>query len=317
MTIFVRFLVCAFLVLGTGKAFAECDTQGEITKALDCLTGIAYREVLPSEDPKIPAGYRRFEIGISQAVDHQKAQFGKFTQRLALLHKDSAEPMVLQTSGYQIFGVALSELAKAFGANQLQVEHRFFDQSVPALQDWSKLDIVQSAFDFHRIAQEFKKIYRQRWVNTGASKGGMTSVFHHRYFPADLDGTVADVAPLSFATADARYVKFVEEAGGVPYRECRDKLSALQIAMLKRRAELLPLITGSFVYLGGKGVSFEHAVIELSFAFWQYQNPEDEKVGCKKVPDPQAPAAEIAAYLEEVNSMSSYADTAVFSFMPY
>jgi hypothetical protein len=306
-----------FGLLMSGLVLGDCDTQGDIGKALGCLSGITYREVLAAEDPKIPVGYRRFEIRITQPVDHFNAALGTFTQRLALLHKDTAEPIVLQTSGYQIFGVALSELARVFAVNQLQVEHRYFDQSIPAIQDWSKLNIVQSAYDFHRIATEFKKIFRNRWVNTGASKGGMTSIYHHRFFPGDLSGTVADVAPLSFSSNDLRYIKFVDEAGGDLYRDCRAKLTALQFGLLKRRDEIMALSTGSFVFLGGKSVSYEHAVIELPFAFWQYQSPEDPDVGCKKIPSPDASAAELAWYLDAVNSLNSYADTSVFSFMPY
>ncbi len=304
-------------LLSAGHAAPDCDTQGDIEIALGCLTGTAFREVLPADDPKIPVGYRRFELSFEQPIDHFNPTKGTFRQRLALLHKSSAEPIVLQTSGYSIFGVALTELAKVFDANQIQVEHRFFDQSVPDVQDWAKLDIVQTAMDFHRISLELKRIYRGRWVNTGASKGGMTSVFHHWLYPGDMAGTVADVAPLSFSTDDQRYPRFVEEAGGERYRDCRAKLKALQIGMLKRRKELMAWVPGSFVYLGGKSVSFEHAVIELPFAFWQYADPENADHGCANVPDPEAKPEAIMVFLEVVNSMSSYSDTGIFPMMPY
>lgn len=305
--IFLAVLVCL-------PAFAD-ESADDITKALDSLTGITYREVVPPEDTTIPAGYRRFEITIEQPVDHSRPSLGRFRQRLALLHKSFAEPMVLHTSGYKIFSVKLSALAKGFGTNQLQIEHRFFDQSVPAVLGWNKLDIVQSANDFHRITSEFKKIFTKRWVNTGASKGGMTSSYHRRFFPDDLDGTVADVAPMSYTTDDPRYISFVNEAGGEKYRECREKLRDLQIALLQRRAEILGSFTGSFVYLGGKSVAYEHAVIELPFAFWQYKNPEDPKIGCAKVPAPDASAKDLAAYLDQVSPPNQ--DTDVFLFMPY
>lgn len=291
------------------------ESPDDITMALGSLAGITYREVLALEDQTIPAGYRRFEITIEQPVDHYQPAAGTFQQRLALLHKSFAEPIVLHTSGYKIFSVKLSALAKGFGTNQLQVEHRFFDQSVPAVLGWKKLDILQSAHDFHRITQEFRKIFKGRWVNTGASKGGMTSTYHRRFFPHDLDGTVADVAPLSYSTDDPRYVDFVNQAGGELYRECRGKLRSLQVAMLKRRAELLGSFSGSFVYLGGKSVAYEHAVIEMPFAFWQYKKPEDPKVGCDKVPAPDAPVKELAAYLQEVSPPNQ--DTDLFLFMPY
>jgi hypothetical protein len=312
-----RAFVLFFLVL-SGAAHADCASPVDLTEALSCLPPwVSFREVVAPEDPKIPAGYRRFDLEIEQPTDHFNPAAGTFRQKLVLLHKDLREPMVLQTGGYKIFAVGLSELAKSFGTNQIQVEHRFFDQSAPASLDWSKLNILQSAYDFHRITETFKPMYRSPWVNTGASKGGMTSTYHHRYFPNDMAGTVADVAPLSFSAEDPRYVGFVDNVGGEAYRACREKLTALQFAMLRRRQELMALVKGSFVYLGGKSVSFEHAVIELPFAFWQYQKPDDPKVGCDKIPSGQEPAPELAAYLEAVNSVESYGDTQVFTFMPY
>ncbi len=78
---------------------------------------------------------------------------------------------------------------------------------------------------------------------------------------------------------------------------------------------MLSHFTGSFVYLGGKSVAYEHAVIDLTFAFWQYQNPEDPKLGCAMVPSPEAPAKDLAAFLTEVSGPSQ--DTDLFLFMPY
>lgn len=315
-----RFITLSLLGLSfllARSAFASCHPQGTIEERLDCLSGVVYKELTLADDPKIPAGYRRFEVLIEQPVDHFNPLRGIFYQRLALLHKNVAEPMILQTSGYKIFSVALSMLAKAFEANQIQIEHRFFDQSTPADMDWSKLNIVQSAYDFHRITQTFRKVYAAKWVNTGASKGGMTSTYHRRYFPDDLDGTVADVAPLSFAQEDYRYVPFVEQAGGKAYEACRQKLKDVQVALLKRRNELMPLISGNFLYLGGKSVAYEHAAIELSYAFWQYQNPTDSKVGCDHVPAPDSRAREMLDWVMAVNPVTDYGDENVFSFMPY
>lgn len=311
MKLSLRVILFTFAISLT--AIAD-ENPNDIIKALSSVNGITYREVLVAEDPAIPAGYRRFEIKIEQEVDHFQTS-KKFTQRLALLHKSLVEPMVLQTSGYKIFSVKLSALAKAFSTNQLQVEHRFFEQAAPAILEWNKLDILQSANDFHRVTETFRKIYHGHWINTGASKGGMTSSYHRRFFPNDLDGTVADVAPLSYTTEDKRYIDFVNQAGGEHYHQCRESLRSLQIAMLQRRDELLPHFFGSFFYLGGKSVGFEHAVIELPFTFWQYQNPEDPYVGCAKIPTPASPADDMANFLQAVNA--PYDDKTTLTFMPY
>jgi len=154
-------------------------------------------------------------------------------------------------------------------------------------------------------------------VNTGASKGGMTSIFHRRFFPNDLNGTVADVAPLSFTVEDPRYIDFVDNAGGTKYAGCRSKLEAVQKALLTRRAELLPSITGDFSMIGEKAIAFEHATIELTFAFWQYGNPEDPVFGCKQVPSPTAPLAELQKFMTQINDPTGLNDEGITGFQPY
>ena len=282
---------------------------------LNALPGVSAQETTVAGDTAL--GLRRFILQVEQPVDHFDSAAGTFKQKLVLFHRDYSEPMVLQTSGYSIFSEKLSRVANAFATNQIQVEHRFFSTSAPEPKDWSKLTVRQSAEDFHHIVQIFKTLYQQRWVNTGASKGGMTSIFHRRYFPHDLDGTVADVAPLSFTTEDPRYIGFLEQVGGVEFMDCRAKLDAFQSTVLKRRLELLPSITGSFTSLGSNEVALEHSVIEAPFAFWQYGNPEDANFGCAKVPGPQAKASEIMAFLTQVNDPNGLNDEGIAGFQPY
>lgn len=300
------------LVAAAHPAFALCAPQSDVLASLRCLPGVAAEEV-----ESTVVGYRQFEIHFRQPTDHAVDGGETFDQRLVLLHAGFDQPLVLQTGGYSISKVALSGLARTFGANQIQVEHRFFSDSTPASRDWSKLDIGQSAADFHEITAAFKQLYQDRWVGTGASKGGMTSVFHRRFYPSDLDGTVADVAPLSFAPDDQRYVGFVDAVGGNTYAACRARLKNLQIALLQHRDEILPTITGAFDVLGGKSVAFEHAVIELPFAFWQYQDPSDPEVGCNAVPGADAPVSDQAAFLDKVNGAGGYGDESFATFAPY
>src|SRR4029453_18614710 len=90
-------------------------------------------------------------------------------------------------------------------ANQPPPGHRYFEPSRPDQTDWSFDSIRQSATDEHRIIEQLKSIYTARWLTTGHSKGGMTAVYHRRFFPDDVDATVAYVAPISFSRADDRY----------------------------------------------------------------------------------------------------------------
>jgi hypothetical protein len=317
----VRSLVVAPLAFAGVASFADlavagCGPQDDVLAALRCVPGLTAEEVVPSTVD----GYRQFELELTQPVDHFARGGGApatFAQRLVLLHKSWDDPMVLQTSGYQIFSVGLAKLAKTFGANQIQVEHRYFAGSTPAPLDWTKLDIEQSAADFHAVVEALKPLYGKPWVGTGASKGGMTSVFHRRFYPGDLDGTVADVAPLSFSKDDQRYVTWVDEVGGKPWADCRAKLEALQTTLLERRGELEDRIQGDFTRLGDADTGFEHAVIEMPFVFWQYGAPTDAEFGCDKVPGASATPDELWAFLDHVNSVDGYGDSSFDVFQSY
>jgi hypothetical protein len=200
-------LIHATSAFATPIEKACIDASSTIEAKLGCLDDVSF--VLKSSD-----GVKVFDITIKQPVDHKNPARGTFLQRLALTHRGESEPVVLQTSGYQIFAVKDSALSYSFQTNQIQVEHRFFADSKPAALDWKKLDIEQSAADFHHITESFKQIYGKKWVGPGASKGGMTSIYHRYFYPDDLAGTVADVAPLSFTTKDPRYLDFVSDVGG-------------------------------------------------------------------------------------------------------
>lgn len=294
------------------QVLADCQPSDDVLASLRCLEGVTVEEGTTT----LP-GYRQFEIKFTQPANHSEPNGAALQQRIVLLHRSFNEPMVLQTSGYSIFGVSLSRLAKTFATNQLQVEHRFFSGSTPTDADWSDLDIEQSAADFHRITVAFKQLYGKRWVGTGASKGGMTSVYHRRFYPSDLDGTVADVAPLSFSKDDQRYVTFVNNVGGPSLQACRAKLEAAQVAILARRAELLPLIEGTFTRLGSAEVALEHAVVELPFAFWQYGTPTDPNTGCARIPNASSTTQQLFAYLSAVSDVSGYGDDGFAIFQSY
>ncbi len=282
----------------------------KIEEKLECLEGVQSKYLTELQGAKV------FEIQIEQPTNHFGREGEKFYQKLILHHKNEAEPMVLQTSGYSIFGISQAAITRLFGANQIQVEHRFFSTSTPDSKDWKYLNIQQSAADFHRIVTVFKKIYKAKWLNTGASKGGMTSIYHRRFYPDDIDVTIADVAPLSFSTRDQRYNIFIESVGSDQYSQCREDLKSLQKDLLIHRDELVPHLGGVYKKLGGPDAAYEHAVMELSFAFWQYGNPKDTLYGCSKIPV-NGSIIEKFSYMTAVNDATSYADDGLEKFVSY
>lgn len=261
-------------------------------------------------------GYERYDLVLEQPVDHERPDAGSFGQRLTLFHTDADKPMVLYTTGY-FLGGARSELTRTFGANQLTYEHRYFGTSRPASIDYQTLNIRQAAGDAHRIADALHWLYPGKWVNTGASKGGMTSVYHRRFYPCDVDATVAYVAPITNGVSDSAYTPFLDSVGGTRYAQCRADLVAFQKRLLAKRANLVPLITGQFTLLS-KDKAFEFAVLELYFAFWQYVPPTDAMYGCSAIPPEGASEGAMFEYLDAINPVADLgSDEALEAFRPY
>jgi PS-10 peptidase S37 len=274
-----------------------------------------------SEQPPPAAGYRFFFLTYRQAVDHTNPDGPTFEQRLQLLHRDVNKPMVLHTTGYNMPEYAFrSEPATLVDGNQISVEERFFTPSRPNPADWRKLDIWQAATDHHLITQALKKIYTKKWIATGASKGGMTSVYHRRFYPRDLDGVVAYVAPNDADNKnDQAYDDFFASVGSDP--ACEDSLEAIQHEALARRTDLVSLYEAQAAQngwtfdqvFGTADKAFEMSVLDLAWTFWQYSLES----ACPSVPPVTASSEEIYAFLDNVIGMGFYADQGILPYSPY
>ena len=89
----------------------------------------------------------------------------------------------------------------------IAVEHRYFGRSVPDPVQWQYLTVKNAADDMHKIVTAMKTVYGGKWVATGTSKGGQTSLFYKSYYPDDVDATVAYVAPVNLAQEDPRQLQ--------------------------------------------------------------------------------------------------------------
>jgi hypothetical protein len=271
-----------------------------------------------SEVTAVPSGYRGITFTFDQPEDHAAPGGAHFRQRAVLLHRDDTSPVVVYTTGYGLPALpgGRAEPTQLVQGNQITIEHRFFAPSRADTPDWSKLTIRQSADDWHAIIGAFKRIYPgNRFVTTGASKGGMTSIFHRRFYPDDVDGTVAYVAPISFGAPDDRYVAFLEQTG-LP--DCRAKLDAFQREVLTRRTAMTARMgqNGTSYTILGVDVAFEHAALEFPWTFWQYDAP----IACDTIPDPSATDDELYDFLDHgvpANPLSGYGDDDIEYYLPY
>ena len=168
----------------------------------------------------------------------------------------------------------LTEPTQLLEGNELLVEHRFFGSSIATDPDWTHLNIWQSANDSHRIREVLGLLYDQPWIGTGVSKGGMTAIFHHRFFPDDLAGIVPYVAPITFGFEDARYQTYMDTIGpsnGL----CRHRVEGMEREMIERRAEAAQYVASETTM--ANGVSQEtiqtlvaQRVTGYPMMFWQY-----------------------------------------------
>ena len=261
---------------------AKADPNAEIvalTTFLSTVPALTYTEIGTASP-----GYRAFLLQFEQPLDHDNPMAGTFKQQIVLHHKAKSAPMVLFTSGYALFAQDdLSELGTGLQSNQLNTEQRWFGASKPANvtpESWRLVTIEQAAKDHHRIVQAFEPFYSGKWLNTGHSKGGMTSIFHRRFFPEDLDATVAYVAPISFADPDPRYIPHLDQIGEAT---CRNAIRAVQKTALEPAMfdQLLALARSSqdpastFERNGGLASGLEKDITALEWAFWQYRKATD------------------------------------------
>lgn len=188
----------------------------DILEKLQTLTGITVTEMTPS------SGYSRaFQIEITQPVDHNNPAGQTFTQRLYLHHADESLPVIFNTNGYNARSTYIHELAGIITANHICAEHRYFPDARPNPVDWKYLTVGQAASDHHHIVELFKTIYQGQWITTGISKSGVTALIHRRFYPNDVDATVAYVAPFCLGVEDPRYDDFL--LNQVSTAACRKK----------------------------------------------------------------------------------------------
>lgn len=260
------------------QAVRASDTLTELQKKLQNLAGIS--DVKPLESEAYPEKYVFF---INQALDPHHPEAGSFKQRVILSHVGFDRPTVLVTEGYAAHYATnpryQEELSKLFNANLVFVEYRYFGESMPDPCNWQYLTVENSLYDLHRITTTLKPLYAQKWIATGISKGGQTTMFYRTYFPDDVDISVPYVAPLNKSLEDGRHEPFLAEQ--VSTSENRKRVQDFQLEVLKRKKKLLPLFEK---HCKDKGYTFripiaevyDYNILEYSFALWQWGTPVSE-----------------------------------------
>jgi hypothetical protein len=282
------------------NVFAQSDLQ----KRLSEFSEITKIEKLESAD--FAEKYLTF---FTQKIDPKNDSVGTFKQRVVVFHIGFDRPTVLITEGYggnyALRNKYREEISQLFNTNIVFVEHRYFQESTPESQDWQYLTAENSAEDLHAVFSVFKKIYPQKWISTGISKGGQTSIIYRTFFPNDVDISVPYVAPLCYGVEDGRHEPFLHK---VSTAENRKKIEDFQIEVLKRRENLMPAFEK---YCTEKKYKFnvpldeiyDYCVLEYSFAFWQWGS------NVEQIPSSGAADSDVFKHFMDISDPSYFGDS--------
>lgn len=267
------FIFC--LILGISQnSFAQ-----QLAEQLKSLPQVKSVEAIESNYHK-----EKYLVQMAQNIDPQNTALGTFDQRVVVCHVGYDRPTVLVTEGYwadyALNPNYLDEIAGLFNTNIVVVEYRYFGKSCPESMDWNYLTVANSLSDLHNVVTSMKNIYHGKWISTGISKGGQTTMFYRSYYPDDVDISVPYVAPLNKALEDGRHEPFLAKQVGTKAE--REKMKEFMLMLLKRRNEFMPIFKA---HCDKKGYEFrvpldeiyDLSVMEYRYSMWQWGTPVDKQ----------------------------------------
>lgn len=165
-----------------------------------------------------------WQLTFKQPLDHFDQSIGySIPQRVYLHFKSYDAPVVLYGTGYEIYNF-IPHVARLLDANVIEFEYRYFDKSIPDGMypdvNWTYLTSRQASADLHDIYEAFKPAFRNKWVSSGVSKGGITSALYARFYPDDMDLYLPFCAPFCTSLDDEGIGKWISE--GIATQEVRD-----------------------------------------------------------------------------------------------
>ncbi len=255
-----------------------------------------------------------YEMWFTQPIDHENPELGSFKQRVLLGHYNLSKPMVVEIQGYNIWTPKAGELSKLIDANQLTIEHRYFKQSRPDSLQWDKLTIKQAAADQHAVIQALKKIYKNKWISTGISKGGQTTIYHRFFYPNDVDVSVPYVAPMNLSREDKRIHQHLATVGS---KDARKKVKDFQFACFENKDKLLKLLEElatkkKWEFSMGIEGALDLNILEYSFAFWQWGN-----TSLNEIPNADANAEDLFKHLTKTSPFSFFEAKDIITQQPF
>ena len=260
----------------------------------------------------------KYLIQIEQPLDHAYPEGKKFKQRVFLSHLGYQLPVVFITEGYDAnyanHSKYVYELSGLLQTNQVCVEHRYFGTSLPDSMNWDFLTVANAAADHHRVVELLKNIYTGKWINTGISKGGQTTMYHRYFYPDDVDISVSYVAPLNFSTEEKRVYDFLEK---VSTDDCRKMVEDFQVELFRNKKQYLPafeklVAKERLSFSMGLEKAFELTVLEYSFAFFQWGGFD-----CDSIPQQGTTPEIMISHLNKIAGVKWVSNEGIAELQPF
>ncbi|HEX8115599.1 MAG TPA: hypothetical protein VF516_48070, partial [Kofleriaceae bacterium] len=149
--------------------------------------------------------------------------------------------------------------------------------------------------------------------------GGITALAQRRFYPDDVRGTVAYVAPMSFNAPDPRYLDQLAQVGMPTLSDCHAAVRNLASRMLSRRAQMLDLARSDAAQAGHAytrvklGPAVEAAITGLEWGFWQTAGDGH----CDHVPQITDSDDALFQFLKDTSPVSDYDDEQIGYYAPY
>jgi len=229
----------------------------------------------------------QYSMFIEQPVNHNQPDADKFKQKVCIMFRGFDRPTILVTEGYiwEQFRDA-EDIGINLNANMVHVEHRNFGESFN--QDRGKWEFetsAQASADLHAVYLALKPIFKGKWMSTGTSKNGETSIDYAYYYPGDMDLAAAFCSPFNLSLDDKRYGEYLFNE--VSTKELRDIMKeSIRIALKDGEEGLYKKACEEFKKKELPVPSFTEYVyntFETFFLLFQYTLPSKQKKAIESI----------------------------------
>lgn len=213
------------------------------------------------DDPEEAVQTRTYIIYYNQPVRHSNPTGAHFPLRATLTVFNDADITTavnhVNCGGYALDSVwvsepdaqfayysvnnSINEIAHRYHANYLYPEFRYFSFSAPerCYENLDDLRSEEAAEDFHNLFVALKKVMKGKWVMSGSSKGGTTTLLQHAFHPEDMDAYVPYAAPFFDTDCDTVMQKYWFNNGWT--QEYLDLFMDIRRKALTRKDQIFPL----------------------------------------------------------------------------